>query len=588
MAEERIQRKLAAILAADVAKYSLLMGTDETGTLRLLKRFLDDLIQPAVSKYRGRIVKLMGDGILAEFGSVVDAVECAVFMQQGTGNLNADVPADRQIWFRIGINLGDVILDGDDIYGDGVNVAARLEGLADPGGICLSASAQEHVRDKLDISFRDLGDQQLKNISRPVRAYRVDLASGDETNLGGVESPPSPPNRPSIAVLPFDNMSGDPEQEYFSDGLAEDLITDLSKIGGLFVPSRNSSFSFKGKSMDIQEIARRLKVSHVLEGSVRKMNDRLRITAQLIDATDGGHVWAERFDGMMVEIFDFQDRIREEIVTALKLQLTPGDDAQRASQRPKLDVEAYDLYLQGRAQYYRYTPENNAKAEQLLLKALEIDPDQAEAYAYLARCILGRWIQTWPGHDADVHRAVKMAERAVAIDQNSVLGYMMLAFVLAFARDERRSEENFQRALFINPNNSEVYVTYAASSIFWGDREKSLKLLERARAIDPVDHPNAKFSYGQYSYLTRDYDQAVQILTDVIERQPGFNPASLHLAAAYIAMGKKQEAGTVIEKMLAKNPSYTVADADRVYPYKLEGDRTQFLDALRSAGLPEG
>jgi len=590
VAEQGVKRKLAAIVAADIVGYSRLMEADEAGTLAQLKALRKGLIDPKIAEHNGRIVKTTGDGILIEFGSVTDAVTSSVEIQEAMAQRNENVPEDRRIQFRVGINLGEIIIEGDDIYGTGVNVAARLEAIAEPGSICVSANAQEHVRDKLDINFRDLGEQQLKNISRPVRAYRVDLASGNQTDAGaiqGVGSPQSLPDKPSIAVLPFDNMSGDPEQEYFSDGLAEDLITDLSKIDGLFVPSRNSSFSFKGKVMDIEEIARKLKVSHVLEGSVRKMNDRLRINAQLINATDGGHVWAERYDGMMVEIFDFQDSIRDEIVTALKLQLTPGNDSQRGPQRPTTNVEAYDLYLRGRAEYYRYTPENVAKAEQLLSNALEIDPDLADAYAYLARCILGRWIQTWPGRDADVHRAVKMAERAVAIDQNSVLGYMMLAFVLVFGREERRSEENFQRALSLNPNNSEVYVTYAASSIFWGDKERTLELLERARAIDPVDHPNAKFCWGQYSYLTQDYDQAVEVLTEVIERQPGFNPASLHLAAVYVAIGKNREAETVIEKMLAKNPSYTVADADRVYPYKLERDRTKFLDALRSAGLPE-
>jgi adenylate cyclase len=374
MAEGRVQRRLAAILAADVVGYSRLMGEDEIGTLTALKQHRAALIDPTIAEHQGRIVKLMGDGVLVEFGSVVDAVECAVSIQRGMIERNVDTPDNKRITFRIGVNLGDIIIDDDDIYGDGVNVAARLEGLSQPGGICVSEKVFAEVRTKLETSFEDLGPQQVKNIAEPVRAYRV---MPDRVPTVPSTATLPLPDKPSIAVLPFDNMSNDPEQEYFSDGLVEDLITDISKISGLHVVSRNSSFAFKGQAINVKDIAGRLGVRNILEGSVRKMGSKLRINAQLIDAAIDGHIWAERYDGDMENIFEFQDDIREQIVSALQVSLTPTDHT-HTERKLTESVEAYDLFLKGRANLYLFTPDHLPEAIKCLNEAIAIDPKCAE------------------------------------------------------------------------------------------------------------------------------------------------------------------------------------------------------------------
>ena len=380
MAEGRTQRRLAAVFVADVVAYSRLMAADEAGTLAALKAHRKELIDPTTAEHGGRIVKLMGDGALVEFASVVDAVECAVAVQRGMAERNHGIPEDRRIVFRIGINLGDIILDGDDIYGDGVNLAARLEGLAEPGGICISNSAREQVLGKVPLSFADLGEQRVKNIERPVRVYCVVM---DGTPAAATAASPEPPDKTSIAVLPFTNMSGDPEQEYFADGISEDIITALSKISQLFVIARNSSFTFKGKSVRIQEVSSDLGVRYVLEGSVRKAGNRVRITSQLIDGETGGHLWAERFDRDLTDIFAMQDEVTREIVTALALKLTEGD-RQRLTREHTDNMEAYDCFLRGREQLWRLTAETNAQARTLLERAVELDPNFASAFAYLA------------------------------------------------------------------------------------------------------------------------------------------------------------------------------------------------------------
>jgi len=394
-------------------------------------------------------------------------------------------------------------------------------------------------------------------------------------------------DKPSIAVLPFDNLSGDAEQEYFSDGMAEDLITDLSQISGLAVAARNSSFSFKGQMPDVREVAEKLGVAYILEGSVRKMGERLRINAQLINAADGNHLWAERYDGDMAEIFDFQDRIREEIVTALKLQLTPADTA-RSERKQTTSVEAYDLYLRGRAEYYKYSPDNLAKAEEYLTAATGVDPDLAEAYAYLSRCIVSRWIQSWPGHDATLERAMETAERAVILDPGSALGFTMLAWVQNFDRKYDQSKANFERAISLDPNIPEVYATYALANSYWGDPEETLVVLGRALAIDTMGHPNANFLTAQCYYLLGRLEEAAGILTDVIAERQGFMPAHVHLAATYVEMDQTEDAAEVVKGALERVPDFTLADAERIYPYKRPEDRERFFGALRKSGLPDG
>jgi adenylate cyclase len=374
-------RKLAAILAADVAGYSRLTGLDEEGTLERLRNLRRELINPAVSLHRGRVVKTTGDGILIEFLSVVDAVRCALDVQRGMDRQNADVPTEKRIEFRVGINVGDVVVEGEDLLGDSVNVAARLEGIAEPGGICISDTAYQQVRDKVDARFQDAGEQQLKNISRPVRVYRVRPSEAASSR------PALPlPDKPSIAVLPFKNMSGDPEQEYFADGIVEEIITALSRFRQLFVIARNSSFTYKGRAVDEKQVGRELGVRYVLEGSVRRSGDRVRVTGQLIDAVTGAHLWADRFDGALEDIFDLQDRVTTSVVGAIAPKLEQAE-IDRAKRKPPENLDAYDYYLRGMASHYQsWSKDAINEALRLYYKAIELDPDFASAYGAAARC----------------------------------------------------------------------------------------------------------------------------------------------------------------------------------------------------------
>src|SRR5215467_3635414 len=385
-------RRLAAILAADVAGYSRLMGEDEEGTLARLKAIRRELADPKVKEHHGRIVKTTGDGLLLEFASVVDAVRCAVEVQREMAERNADVPPDRRLELRMGINLGDIIKDGRDIFGDGVNVAARLEALAEPGGICVSRVVRDQVRDKLDFSFEDMGEQQVKNIARPVRVHRVLLGERPSSSEPGAAVLPPPlalPDKPSIAALPFQNMSGDPEQEYFADGMVEEIITALSRFSGLLVIARNSSFAYKGRSVDVKQAGRELGVRYVLEGSVRKAANRVRITGQLIDASNGANIWADRFDGALADVFDLQDEVTASVVGAMSPKIEQAE-IQRAKRKPTGSLDAYDYFLHGLAMDHDWTREANNEALRLFYKSIEIDPDFASAFGMEAWCYVDR------------------------------------------------------------------------------------------------------------------------------------------------------------------------------------------------------
>jgi TolB-like protein len=390
LAGERLQRRLTAILAADVAGYSRLTGVDEEGTLAQLKAHRHALLDPKIEEYQGRIVRTTGDGLLAEFASVVDALRCAVEIQRGMIGANADVPQEKRIEFRVGINVGDIIIDGGDIYGDGVNVAARLEGLAEPGGICVSGRVQEDTRGKLDITFEDAGEQQLKNIAWLVRVYRVRLGSEKAT----VRPALALPDKPSIAVLPFQNMSGDAGQEYFADGMVEEIITALSRMRWLFVIARNSSFAYKGRSVDVKQVGRELGVRYLLEGSVCKAGNRVRITGQLIDAGTGAHLWAERFDGGLEDIFDLQDQVTASVVGAIAPGLEEAE-IERARRKPTESLDADDYFLRGMAAFHQWTRDANNEALALFYKAIELDPNYAVAYAMAARSYSQRKSSGW-------------------------------------------------------------------------------------------------------------------------------------------------------------------------------------------------
>jgi TolB-like protein len=448
LATERVERRLTAILAADVAGYSRLMGDDEEGTLAQLKAHRRALVDPKIAEHRGRIVKTTGDGMLVEFTSVVDALRCAVEVQRGMTDRNAEVPQDRRIEFRVGIHQGDIIIEEGDVFGDGVNVAARLEGLAEPGGLCVSARVQEDARGKLEITFEDLGEQQLKNIERPLRVYRV-RPSGAPNPRPAL----SLPDRPSVAVLPFQNLSGDPEQEYFADGIVEEIITALSRFKQLFVIARNSSFTYKGRAVDVKQVGRELGVRYVLEGGVRKAADRVRITSQLIDATTGAHLWADRFDGSLENIFDLQDQVTASVVGQIAPKLEEAE-IQRAKRKPTESLDAYDHYLRGLASFHLFTRERNAEALRLFYKAIELDPDFSSAYGMAAWCFLQRKEWGWiANRRQEIAEAGRLARRAAELGRNDAValgtGGLTLSFVVG-QLDEGAALVD--RAVALNPN----------------------------------------------------------------------------------------------------------------------------------------
>src|SRR5215468_4198919 len=417
MSEARVERRLAAILAVDVAGYSRLMGEDEDGTLAALRAVRRELGDPKIAEHRGRIVKTTGDGLLVEFASVVKAVRCAVEVQRETIARNAAVPAERRIEFRMGINLGDIIIEDGDIFGDGVNIAARLEALAEPGGICLSAAAHEQVRDRLDIAFDDLGEQQVKNIARPVRTYGVALGASSRA-APPVRAPLPLPDKPSIAVLPFQNMSGDAEQEYFVDGMVEEITTAIARLPWVFVIARNSAFTYKGKPVDVKQVAQELGVRYLLEGSVRKAGNRVRITGQLIDTTTGAHIWADRFDGALDDIFALQDQVASSVAGAIEPKLRQSE-IERASRKPTANLTAYDLYLRALAQSYRYTEEGLTKAVALARQALAIDPTYTPAAAAIGWFRSLQRVQGWGALSAaDVAGACRLARRALEAERD--------------------------------------------------------------------------------------------------------------------------------------------------------------------------
>jgi adenylate cyclase len=588
MAEEHAQRRLAAIMAADVVGYSRLIEADEEGTRASLRGLRRELIDPRIAADRGRIVKTMGDGLLVEFPSAVDAVRNALSIQGAIRRRNSDIPKDIKIELRVGVNVGDVIIEGDDIHGDGVNVAARLEGLCEPGEIFVSGTVYDQADGKLEASFEDLGEQTVKNIAKPVRVYRASdrpkVDTGPELQL---VAEPQVSHKPSIAVLPFDNLSDDPQQEYFSDGMAEDLITDISKISGLSVTARNSSFAFKGQTTDVKEIAKQLGVKHVVEGSVRKMGDRLRINAQLIDGTDGRHVWAERYDGNLAEIFDFQDDIREQIVSALQVNLTPTDMA-FTDRKSTENVEAYDLFLKGRANFYSATHEHTLEAIKCLEKALEIDPNFVDAYGYLSFCQFYGWFHMWPEFDDTLDRAYELAETGVALDSTSALAVMRLGFIQMFLRRYEPAVANMEKAIALGPNNAEVYAMVSQLFNYWGNPDRAMELMEKALRLETFAPPIWEFYAGTPHLLLGQYDEAVIRFNRTAERAPKFSPVHFSLAWAYVELGRLEDAHDAIKAALRINSHYTLKQVDRLYPYRIDEVRYRFLDSLRKAGLPEG
>src|SRR3974390_744723 len=515
MVEARVDRRLAAILAADIAGYSRLMGVDEEGTLRQLKTHRKELVDPKITEHRGRIVKTTGDGMLVEFVSVVDAVRCAVDIQRGMAERNANVPADKRIQFRVGINVGDIIFDGDDIFGDGVNVAARLEALADPGGIMVSGVVHDQVRDKLSFDFEDLGEQMVKNIARPIGVHRVQISqpAAPAAIKFAVTTPNAnlaSSNRPSIAVLPFANMSGDPEQEYFADGISEDIITGLSKLRWFFVIARNSSFTYKGKAVDVKRVSRELGVRYVLEGSVRKGGNRVRITAQLIDAATGNHIWVDRYDGELTDVFALQDEITKKAVAAIEPSLLEAEGI-RSQHRPPEDLDAWDMVMRANYQFWRLTRSDSETAIAMLRKAVERYPDYAPAHSMLAFVLLVSRQVGWISMEQEVNEPAAIAAHAVELDDRDPWAHLALGYVAFTRRRTDEAVDELQRARDLNPNFAAAHGYLGFAFVLDGRSDEAILHGEQAIRMSPHDPQNALFNVGlaRAHYLAGRYNEAI-------------------------------------------------------------------------------
>jgi adenylate cyclase len=580
-------RRLTAILAADVAGYSRLMGADEEGTHERLKAHLRELVDPKIAEHRGRIVKNTGDGFLAEFASVVDAVRCAVEVQRGMAEREPEVAEERRIRFRIGVNLGDVIAEEQDIFGDGVNVAARLEGLAEPGGIWVSRVVRDQVRDKLDFAFEDLGEQHVKNIARPVRVYRVRNASiPAESPLTGRQSALPLPDKPSIAVLPFQNMSGDPEQELFADGIAEDIITALSRYPSLFVIARNSSFTYKGRSVDVKQVGPELGVRYVLEGSLRKSGSRIRVTAQLVEAETGRHVWAERHDRDLGDIFAVQDEITEAVTIAVAPTIADAE-LQRAMRKPPESLDTWAAYQRGLWHLHKANPEDNTLAEKFFRQAVALDPSFAGGYCGLARG-QGRAADfQGRGLPEALSSAEALARRALALDGADAEARSVLANALYRRGDYEGGLAEAERALAISPNLAEAHGVMGAALIFSGRLKEGLAALERSIRLDPHGSAIRLNQIALGLYFSREYDAAIVAARRAIRSVPDFPNTYRWLAAALGQLGRVEEAKEALEKAMAIAPASFDMYVHRRVPWMRPEDHAHMLEGLHKAGLPD-
>jgi TolB-like protein/class 3 adenylate cyclase len=575
-----MERKLVTILAADVVGYSALMEADEAGTFDRVRRRRKELFEPEIEKHHGRIFKLMGDGLLAEFGSVVDAVECAVTLQRGMAERNANVAESQRIEVRIGINLGEVIVEGDDRYGEGVNVAARLQQLADPGGICVSGKVSKEVEKKLAFDFEPMGEQRMKNIAEPVACYRVNLQPQSLAQPGpSMPIPSRLPNRAAIAVLPFTNMSSDQEQEYFADGLAEDLITDLSKVPGLLVISRHSAFAYKGKSIDIRQVAKDLGVRFVVEGSVRRAAARVRINVQLIEAEDGTHLWAERFDRDLADIFVLQDEVVGRVVSALAGLLPSARSARR---QRATNLEAYDLLLRGRV-LVTQSIESNRAARLLIERSIELDPGFADAHAWLAMSHFFGWSHWGEAEEHHRMQALAAARQAVLLDPENADAHTILGYLLTFDGKSGEAAEELATALRINPNHADAWVFLGEMRAHEGRAVEGLDYLQKGLRLNP--HPPGRYYWilGYVQYAAGRYEDAVETLRHESTHRTG---SQRILAASLAQLGRMEEAKVEAAQFLSANPHFSVQHWARTQPFQNEEHRQHFVDGYLKAGLP--
>jgi adenylate cyclase len=587
MAEERINRKLAAILAADVVGYSRLMASDEAGTLAALKRHRQAVFEPAVAAHQGRIVKLIGDGTIVEFASVVDAVNCALSVQRSVDSLQDQSLRQPKIVLRIGINLGDVIIEGDDIYGDGVNIAARLEPVAEPGGICISSIVNESIGNRIDVCFQDGGQINVKNIDRPIRIWRWHPNADATTTNGRRSNTANPQPHAAIAVLPFTNMSGDPEQEYFSDGISEDIITDLSRIAGLMVIARNSSFAYKGRSVDVRTVGRELGVQSVLEGSIRRAGSRVRITAQLIDATSGGHLWGDRYDRDLTDIFEVQDDVTRRIVDALKVTLSPVEKERLADSKTS-NLAAYDYLLRGR-EFMLGNERNRKTFEQAITcfkKALEHDPNYSQAYACLGFAHIFDYQNRWTDDpDSSLLLAKQYARQALDKDPNEPLARCVSAMAASLEKDLDRAKSEIDVALSLNPNFALAHNLRGSNRIYSGQPLEAIPELEHGMRLDPALSSQFLHFLGMAYLLAGKYETAAALLRQRIMRVPQTDFSRALLASALGHLGEFEEARQVWGELKEINPNYTFAEHVGRQPFRREEDVARIANGLRKAGL---
>jgi TolB-like protein/class 3 adenylate cyclase len=580
---DRMDRRLAAILAADVAGYSRLIGADEGGTLERLRALRRDLLDPKIAEHRGRLVKTTGDGLLVEFGSVVAALRCAVEVQREMAGRNAGVPPDNRIELRIGINMGDIVVEDGDIFGDGVNIAARLEGLAEPGGICVSARVQEDAAGRLDLAFDDIGEQTLKNIARPIRLYRVLPTPG--TPPAPAKVGPPLPDKPSIAVLPFDNLSGDPEQEYFADGMVEEIITALSRIRWLFVIARNSSFTYKGQAIDVKQVGRELGVRYVLEGSVRRAGGQVRITGQLIDALSGTHVWAGHFDGSLEDVFELQDQIALSVAGVIEPALQAAE-IRRSTAQSTSDVTTYDLYLRALAAFFPVTKEGVIEAQRLLEQAIAIDPQYAPALSWAAHCHLRLVIEGWVEESEPSRRkAVDLARRALQLVEHDPVVLTNAAQVLA------RSGENIgamialvDRAVTLNPSYARGWFVSGLLRVWAGQLDLGIEHVETSVRLSPRERVGSTlFVIGMAYFFKRRFAEAASQLLASFQDHPGYPQPYRFLAACYVHMGRLDEARAIVARLRTITPLVVPT----ALPWRTPEHRELLLSGLRQAAGEE-
>jgi adenylate cyclase len=581
---QKTTRKLRAILSADVKGYSRLMAEDEYFTIQTLKAYRE-IMSKNIKQYNGRVVDTPGDNLLAEFSSAVDAVECSVEIQKELKKKNEALSDDKKLEFRIGVNIGDVVQDGGRIYGSGVNIAARIEGIADPGGICISRNAYDHVKDKLELEYEYLGEHEVKNIREPVRVYKILLEFVSAKPL--VEEPLELPEKPSIAVLPFDNMSGEPSQEYFSDGLTEQIINGLCKVSNLFVIARNSSFEYKGKSVSIKQIAKELGVRYILEGSVQKAGNRVRITAQLIDATTDYHMWSESYDRDMSDIFAVQDEITMKLISAMEVNLTAGEQA-RLWEGGTTNIKSYDMHMRGNVCLERHNEKDNKQAQHFYSKAINLDKAYATPYAMLGLTHLFDLLYGWSTSPIkSFEQAEACAEEALALNDSLDFAHLLLGWISVFKRQYDEAIKEGERAIELNPNGAEAHVQLAYILCMSDKTESAIKLLKRAFRLNPIPPPHHFVLLAMAYRNNEQYDKAIAMAEKAVSDNPDLLAAYLTLSASYTSLNRTEDANKAVEEILRINPNFSLEYYTNTLPYKNQETTDKYVEALRKAGLPE-